>query len=62
MSELIGKVKVQQWEYTAEFNYSQYPTKPALNSYGSEGWELVSIVQPTDSNAPWILYFKRPLP
>lgn len=61
MSELIGKVKVQQWEYLAEFNYSEYPTPNTLNSFGRDGWELVSIAQPNSGVAPWILYFKRPI-
>lgn len=51
---------VVQWEYTAEANYSKFPSKKTLDIFGDEGWELVAIIQPIDNTANWILYFKRP--
>lgn len=64
MSELIGKVKVQQWEYLVEQRYSNVKEHEAfdelayLKERGNAGWELVSVPS-------WTIpkyYFKRPLP
>ena len=48
-----------QWEYQS----AMFPTpasRETLNSFGAEGWELVSVLQGIESKQ--ILYvFKRPL-
>ncbi|MGE0702188.1 MAG: DUF4177 domain-containing protein [Hyphomicrobiaceae bacterium] len=49
-----------QWEY-ASILVDGPASKETLDNLGSEGWELVSILQGRQTNQ--ILYvFKRPLP
>jgi hypothetical protein len=51
----------QQWEYWTEWFYADIVSKAALDAYGSEGWELVSVVvMPEHNAARYELIFKRP--
>lgn len=60
MSELIGKVKVQQWEY-CQWKYSSVSGsfRENLKAIGEVGWELVGIHH--FENSPAIYIFKRPI-
>lgn len=67
MDELIGKPKVQQWEYLfvypeENFLKTLWEREESLvswvNKRGEEGWELIGL--PT--KAYFALIFKRPLP
>ena len=50
----------QQWEYRTEWFYAEIVSKSALDAYGSEGWELVSVVVMPEHNATsYELIFKR---
>lgn len=46
----------KQWEYT-EVSLAVQRRKDALDSWGNEGWELVSVIQ--DSAHQTIAFFKR---
>lgn len=60
MSDLIGKPKVQQWEYHRLYLYASENIMDKLYSVGERGWELVSIVNdPSRLDNSWA-YFKRP--
>ena len=49
---------ITQWEYLIEILPRQ--ERPNLNPYGSQGWELVSVISnPFDAQS--VFYFKRPL-
>lgn len=48
-----------KWEYTQVTMSTQSPGRVAtLNEYGADGWELVSIVMPSDSSL-MVYTFKR---
>ncbi len=47
------------WEYVTT-PLSIHNTKAVLNAWGSEGWELVTVVTGPDGNG-LVAYFKRPL-
>lgn len=59
MDELIGKVKVQQWEYY-QWKYSSVMSslEENLKVLGGAGWELVAIHHFEETPARYI--FKRP--
>lgn len=49
-----------KWEYSTLLIEEEEEWKPQLNSYGSEGWELVSVVQCPNPKC-MAAFFKRPL-
>lgn len=64
MDELIGKVKVQQWEYETIESILTWTMgggiKNDLTLMGAQGWELVSVYSFLFLFRLYI--FKRPLP
>lgn len=50
---------MNKWEYFVAPILS-HAAQQILNNYGSEGWELVSVV-PTPGSETSVGYFKRPL-
>lgn len=62
MSELIGKVKVQQWEYHRVHMDMRGEVMGVLKDMGNDGWELVSFSPNPKNSISHFAYFKRPLP
>lgn len=61
MDELIGKPKVQQWEYHREFTKMEtVGVDEFLNVLGGDGWELMQVLERNTHG--WYYIFKRPLP
>lgn len=63
MDELIGKVKVRQWEYEIRFDTHILSSnirqkEERLNDMGEEGWELVSFVHGAD-NIAYAIYKRQ---
>ena len=51
---------MQKWEYRVCFTIT-VPTQDELNQFGTEGWELVTVVAGTTSRGSgYLAYFKRP--
>ena len=52
------------WEYRLEpleFSPLDFDDPIELNSFGAEGWELISVqANPTPGAAPFLCFFKRP--
>lgn len=59
MDDLIGKPKVQQWEYVTVYPKEKTTMiHETLNSYGELGWELCEVIEHKEGGVIYI--FKRP--
>jgi len=62
MEELIGKQRVQQWEYHRVNVWMKEGVMEILEHFGKLGWELVSFMPNPANSISHLAYFKRPLP
>ena len=52
----------QRWEYDASTVFGSWDEiRDSLNSWGSEGWELVSVVGSNMNDGLFTAFWKRPL-
>jgi hypothetical protein len=52
---------VQKWEY-ATVPLLVHATKQILDTWGTDGWELVQVVPAPGGGDQLVAYLKRPLP
>ncbi len=51
-----------KWEYRlyGMTSKTRVDNEAELNELGKQGWELVSVENPSDQTDHWCLFFKRP--